>query len=117
MPFFSTNQTMPSSIWYLTIPTQSLTMSSTVNPITWTNTMTGTTSWSAHQYNSLAQLQQMAHMQQYQGALQAQALHLQQQIERQIARPHVRSSHTQADIKARDLLIRSLTPEQRASLE
>lgn len=32
-------------------------------------------------------------------------------------RAHVRPSPTQADIKARDLLLRALTPDQRASLE
>lgn len=37
-------------------------------------------------------------------------------IRERLAQPHVRSSQIQAEVKARDLLLASLTPDQRASL-
>jgi hypothetical protein len=37
-------------------------------------------------------------------------------IRERMAQPHVRSSQIQAEAKARDLLLASLTPDQRASL-
>jgi hypothetical protein len=40
-----------------------------------------------------------------------------QQVHQQISQPHVRSSRQQVELKARELLLEQLTPEQRASLE
>jgi hypothetical protein len=40
-----------------------------------------------------------------------------QQVHQQISQPHVRSSSRQVELKARELLLEQLTPEQRASFE
>jgi hypothetical protein len=62
----------------------------------------------------------MPHFTQWEDGIQVQVQEAEaglQQVRQQVGQPHVRPSATQAALKARELLLEQLTPEQRASFE